>query len=307
MKQANLACFIIALLGAYCLPFLASAQKWAPVGTKWVYTQLAPFSAAESPSEWNVVDTITIKDKLCTIIQSKGNPFDTISSYNRTMITYEDSGVVYWYRPILKGFTVLYDFNKKVGESWDIEGLEAVIDTTKCSIKMTVVEVGLDTINGIALRTMLTESFPLSFTFGGKIIEFIGNLSNIRPNPCFVCRPITENYDIYGLRCFENDSIGFHDFKIVPDCYYSKTNINEIKNENLVLLAPNPISNVLTVASKKQGLISVFNLMGRAVFQGEVKEDTPMYINTINWASGIYWYRVNFQNENPSYGKLIKQ
>ncbi|MES2480023.1 MAG: hypothetical protein V4561_13125 [Bacteroidota bacterium] len=63
-----------------------------------------PFSTATWPSEWNAVDTVTIKGKLCTIIQSKGNLFDTNSKYNRTMITYEDSDIVYWYRSVLRGF-----------------------------------------------------------------------------------------------------------------------------------------------------------------------------------------------------------
>ncbi|MES2480026.1 MAG: T9SS type A sorting domain-containing protein [Bacteroidota bacterium] len=306
MKQFKPLRFMIVFVFFLGLTMSANAQKWASVGTKWVYTQAEPFSTATWPSEWNAVDTITIKGKLCTIIQSKGNPFDTNSKYNRTMITYEDSDIVYWYLPVLKGFTVLYDFNKKVGESWNIEGLEAAIDTTKCSIKMTVTKVGVDTINGIPLKTMLAESYPVAYSFGGKIIQYIGNLSNIRPNPCFVCKPISENFDIYGLRCFESDSVGFHDFKIVPDCYYATTKINELKNDDIVSFTPNPFADVLSIKSMRQVTVSVFNLVGQTVFRKTIQDGSPIQINTANWLSGIYWYRIDFQNQDISYGKLIK-
>lgn len=297
----------MALIGILCSPLPTEAQKWASVGTKWVYTQVEPFSTATWPSEWNVVDTITIKGKLCTIIQSKGNPFDTNSKYNRTMITYEDSDIVYWYRPVLKDFTVLYDFTKKVGESWNIEGLEAAIDTTKCSIKMTVTKVGIDTINGIPLKTMLAESYPVTYSFGGKIIQYIGNLYNIRPNPCFVCKPISENFDIGSLRCFDSDSVGFHDFKIVPDCYYTTTGISERRKENNVSFTPNPFADVLTIKSTRPGTVSIFNLLGQTVFHKTIVDASPIQINTANWLSGIYWYRIDFQNQDISYGKLIRQ
>lgn len=301
---------VLFLLVLFCFENM-QAQKWAPIGTKWNYTHFEAFSSGQWPSEWKVVDTITIKGKLCSIIQNSIDIFDTNSRRNHTMITYEDSDIVYWYRPVLHDFTVLYDFNKKVGESWDIRGLQPIFpstDTTVCSIKMTVTKVGIDTINGIPLKTMLTECTPkASSSFGGKIIQYIGNLSNIRPNPDFACKPITESWDYYGLRCFDNSFIGFHDFQIVPYCDYTATGIAELKNENSVSITPNPFIDLLTIKSTQSATISIMNLLGQSVYHNTIQNSSPMHINTASWTSGVYWYSIRLQNQYISYGKLIKQ
>ena len=322
-KQSNIDCFmprnrvinsnsqkwlLLFILNFCCI--VAKAQKWSSIGTTWNYTKLEAFTAATGPSEWKVVDTMTIKGKLCSVTQLKHTLFDTNSRRNLTMLTYEDSDVVYWYRPELHDFTVLYDFNKAVGEYWDIKGLRsgiATIDTGLCTLRMTVTKIGFDTINGIPLKTMWVISDHITKNFSGKIIQYIGSLSNIRPNPDYCCKPISETWEFGLLRCFESDSIGFHDFKIVPDCDYTLTSIKELPNEPIVSCSPNPFTYLLTLSSLQSGVITVFNVLGQVVFNSEVQENAPLQINAINWNSGIYWYRIRLPNQAISYGKLIKE
>lgn len=94
------------------ISFGLHAQKWAPLGSSYTYTLMdqTDMYFKSKPVKWTVVDTVTKKGHLCSILQSElsttPNPL-----YNK-MISYADADKVYWYIPELDDFTVLYDFSK---------------------------------------------------------------------------------------------------------------------------------------------------------------------------------------------------
>lgn len=118
-----------------------NAQAWAPAGAKWTYGIAYAFTAERNYKVWEYTRDTTIAGHNCKVIQRIGTYVS--GDLSDKMITYEDSGVVYWY--YANQFTVLYNFNKQVGDSWAI-----IIDT--CSLNVTVTATGMDTINNRALR-----------------------------------------------------------------------------------------------------------------------------------------------------------
>src|SRR4051812_604502 len=93
------------------------AQSWAPIGTKWTFGVGSFFGDQTGYREWLSVGDTLVGGKLCKLIKGSeesvwGDPLDN------TIITYEDSNIVYWYTN--NQFTTLYDFNKNVGETWTI-------------------------------------------------------------------------------------------------------------------------------------------------------------------------------------------
>ncbi len=75
--------------------------------------------------------------------------------------------------------------------------------------------------------------------------------------------------------------------------YGTKTvGINELDNESMFRLYPNPVKNELTVeVSSMMKTIKVYNLVGQIVFNAEVKSKTYK-VNTSNFTNGAYFIEV---------------
>jgi len=86
------------------------------------------------------------------------------------------------------------------------------------------------------------------------------------------------------------------------------TSINETAKENLTMsILPNPTNGVfklnVDLRNKVVGLVSIFNIMGKLVFQKEMDESS-MYIQ-LNQPSGVYLVKVKCGNNRPNYCKFI--
>lgn len=289
----------------------SQAQKWAPKGMTRTYVfQATGFGPGRSEIvTWVAEDTMTLKGHLCTIIQPKGMSTN-IGNMLISMATYEDSGRVYWYSPVSKDFSILYDFNKKTGESWMIYGIQkpgfgdiGSPDTVSCPLKVTVTDVGTETINGIPLRTMQLKTSPSYMIFEGKVIEGIGHLVRPRPWAAMLqyCSPVADVADDYfGLRCIDNGSIGFHDFKIAPDCEWKSTSINDYKNQNVgIKISPNPSNGQFTISLSESATqkvsVSIFDLLGRLVQTSKQILYNNETVVRLNCANGTYF--ISIQND----------
>lgn len=292
------------------------AQKWAPIGAKWTYSFLEGLGSfmRSYPVLWETKDTITIQGKLCSITcpkTSSGVWLTDTSDMFRTMITYEDSGKVYWYVPDSAFFTVLYDFNKNVDESWVIRGMHYRTASSSCPLKVTVVSVGMDTINGIPLKSMVIKDPTSMPVFRGKIIQGIGHLELPRPIPARVCATPSDVEDYDGLRCIDIPGIGFHDFKREPTCDYVRTSVNEYNQSNPeIKLFPNPSSNYYEIEYNNEDhsptSISITDLSGRSLAQYPLPQGKS-HIEASSWASGLYFYSIRQGGKTLYNGKIIKQ
>jgi hypothetical protein len=294
------------------------AQKWFPQGATFTYSQMFweyPFS--EKPAEWTVTDTATKKGKLCSkLVLTKGANYGSDSN-NFIMYVFDSSSVVYWYRPHLDTFTVLYDLNKNIGETWEIYGVKKFgtsSDTIGCTFTARVKAKGTDTINGFSLRTITIElegsTSGYAKGFDGKIVEFIGHLRTPRPDPFYSCHAISESSDFLGLRCFNHPDIGFHDYKLRPDCDYVVTHVDEFNVLADLKISPNPTTAFFEITyqnkNKAEATLQVCNLLGQEILKEKLKAGNNK-INASEWARGVYLYCIIQEGEIIANGKLVKQ
>jgi hypothetical protein len=305
----------------------SSAQKWAPLGMTWTYSFVPDYWGPDIyPVVWEAYDTVFTHGHLCTIVKPKYESLDTfrLARYS-SLITYEDSGVVYLYSPLTGRFSTLYDFNKKVGEGWEISGIEREYsrgDTMTCKIAVVVDSIQTVVINGTSLRKLFLSSAPgsLIWSFDGAIIEGIGHLT--RPIPWNTCyrEPVFEGEDCgrmwdcanhyFGLRCIDNGELGFYDFKRVPYCDYKRTEIDEQKQEIACTLFPNPARGFFTIQLKDNAgsgpyFLSVRNQLGQTVFTQQIKQETTSI--EAHWPPGMYFYQLTSEGVPAASGKIALQ
>jgi hypothetical protein len=116
-----------------------------------------------------------IEKSVTGIEEVQGHTCSVIDGYE---LVYEEDGVVYWYNPSDDVFTVLYDFNAEVGDSWYCE----IADYYPCHV--TVDSVGSITWNGQTYRTQYVtgyiDDWPTPI-MDGRIIEGIGYEKGLFP------------------------------------------------------------------------------------------------------------------------------
>lgn len=172
-----------------------------------------------------------------------------------------------------------------------------------CPLTMTVETVGMDTINGIPLRSMtIKDQTGSEFCFGGKVIESIGHLTRPRPAPQKICERISDIYDYFGLRCMDNSYIGFYDFKIVPSCDYV-TSVHEASLQTFTISCfPNPNPGKFTIkASNNTGNVAVviYDLPGRIVFQQQLLLTNNESKIAQELSDGLYVLEVKDEHHHP--------
>lgn len=229
----------------------AFAQQWAPKGAKWTFGTVSAFRPIYHFTEWiSKADTL-IDGHNCRIIESIGDW--VAGDRSKRNFIYEEKGVVYLSTG--GGFSVLYDFTKKSGESW-----QTWMDT--CLLDVTVDSIGSIIINGFVLRTLYISTDQDEFS--GRVIEFIGH--DVRPNPDVdkLCYQIVVDGDSYtGLRCYQDEYFGSVEF--YKDCYYSTVGFSENHQSDDLVFFPNPARDKITINSLNLDYTHfiVRDLMGR--------------------------------------------
>lgn len=282
-KQLFFACILWAYAAA-----TASAQTWAPIGAKWTYGYRFAFWPTWSYNEWTSVGDTLIDGQPCRII-ALSSGIQVTSDYENRFITYEDSsGAVHWYRN--GAFSVFFDINKTVGESW-------VTRNDSCEIVMTVDSVDVETINGSVRRVVYASSTSGAWgAWGSKFIEGIGCVTQPTPDLHYVCFHSQPDGTIYlGLRCYEDSILGAHRFQTNIPCDHTYTHIRPIGVEESVaaaeaalVLYPNPASDRLYVRGEQAAgqRYSVYDALGRQVQSGILPSEGG--ISVVGLGAGIY-------------------
>jgi hypothetical protein len=290
---------IILLLLAFLIVNSLKAQRWLPPGTT-LTQSVADFKGmflmGSKPMPIYINGPVMVHGKLCTYGTYKmGAALDTTIFDPLSFITYEDAGVVYWYRPVLRDFTVLFDFNKSVGDEWVIDGLYKGPFGEYCSRSVKVISKNMVNINGFNLRSMSLRFSVAPFAYINDVIEFIGGLDTPFPDhaPCF--DGIVDDYsDFFGLRCIDHPDIGFYDFKIAPNCNHSATSLQESKKPELINISPNPSRGHLTITSPKAFTTNetitakVYDLLGRVMYLAPLIFSNNSSTLQLAVASGMY-------------------
>lgn len=229
-----------AFLVACFFPVLLFAQvEFAPIGATWYYEQepwIPWWKLIYYKVEVTGIDTI--QGRACKRIESRDFQGDLeagCSYHNATFYTYEKDGRVYIYYD--GSFSVLYDFNAKVGDSWAIrtpyfdwsmaDSLIVQVDS------ISYLSVGNDTVKVQHVSHPDVSPGGL-LVWGPMIIEGIGNNGFILPQwP--TCDPW-----IYGLRCYADDSLDLHFVSYPCDSIKVLTSTQEPVLQG-GLFSPNPV------------------------------------------------------------------
>lgn len=273
----------------FLLPFLLAAQvEFAPLGASWYfsYDYGAPWEFAYAKVEVTGIDTI--QGRACKRIESNnhlGGIDWGCSPFYPLLQVYQENDLVYFYRE--GGFHLLYNFGAKAGESWAVKIPPFFTNDSLIVLVDSVYTIQLDGQDFKAQRV----SFPNQITetvmdWGRVIVEGIGNLAYAAPQHG-LCDP-----GIYGLRCYQNDSLELH---LVPYPCDSVKHYSAITEPVLQgkLLFPNPANSASRIYLG-DGLtadqVVLFNSLGQN--QGNLQPDASRSMELPSLPPGIYWMQL---------------
>lgn len=267
------------------IPSIVIAQTWAPIGAKWTFGLGYAWSNNVSYNEWISTKDTLVGGQNCKLIKRNGNLAD--GDISDKLITYEDSNIVYWYNTLINQFTTLYDFNKNTGESWTIQ-----LDTS-CSLIITVDSTDIETINGYPLKVLYILSQDDAFY--GKTVQHIGNIAMPNPYILFHCYSIISDATYYtGLRCYEDNVFGFHDFNIATACDYLYTGLTEQQESNSVFnIYPNPTTDHVHIDNLSgQNIIdiSLYSLSSQYVMNFKISKHDLLDLSSV--PLGVYFFKI---------------
>lgn len=286
------------------------AQDWAPVGAKWHYTYIHFFSPDVS---YNVVESIgdtTINGQPCRILRSdKGAcdiPYDNVNGGPADFYMYDENGKVYFYNQDLNDFTILYDFNAQVGDTWSTQ-----LPTSQFLIIPDPINVQVDSIATISVNGQDLKKLYVQYYYGNNppgpgnpqsyaiIVERWGDLMSMFWNfvwPFTIC---DEEYN-QGFRCYEDPDFGFIQYVDFPcDTTYVISSTAELSTELDLSISPNPTSGELKISlagtNDQLQNIQVFGLKGQLFENIEFENDNltnTCFINLEDFPEGIYLVKV---------------
>ena len=107
----------------------------------------------------------------------------------------------------------------------------------------------------------------------------------------------SHSYYFYDDICVSADSL---------TCFVT-TDVNEINNEDVILVYPNPFNEVLNISCKENELCEIFlyDITSRKLLYQEFKN--AIELSTAALANGIYFYEVKNKSGTTKTGKIIKR
>jgi len=266
----------------FCCPFLLAAQvEFAPVGATWYYgySPGLPWEFIYVKVEVTGIDSI--QGRACKHIESTsyfGGSDWGCSPWYPFLQVYQENGRVYYFKN--GGFHLLYNFDAVAGESWFIKNPSP---NQNDSLEVHVDSVSLIVLNG---QTLKVQHIPTNFSgmdWGfGNIIEGIGNTNYITPQ-LSLCDP-----QIYGLRCYQDDSLDLHFANYPCDtvALYSATREPILHGG---LFAPNPVFDnfIALIKDFDADIVVLQNTLGTTQRTFLLDQGGQMEITDV--ASGIYF------------------
>lgn len=287
-----------------------SAQSYAPLGAKWTHGTWkeiqTPLYYPRYPTIWSTIKDTMVLGKTCQLTKREGNwvPVDISDK----LITYEDSGVVYWYSEKRNDFSVFIDFNALAGDTW----ISYYDFSDSCDVEIRIDSTEIISINGHSLKRMFASIPQISPNYAFAITELFGFEAGCGPHLGERVYSNCSGWIIDGggymkLRCYEDSSLGFYDFGTEPDCDYNTIGINELQHPHSLELFPNPASDHIRfkVPDLNSDLYSfvIYNSTGELKLKGDFSRDKETDISQLT--SGIYFVLVKSSSGNYS-NKFVK-
>ena len=167
--------------------------SFAPQGAEWYFNVSSFMGSPISYYHMEVLGDTIIQGHQCSVISRQ-----FLGGNGDEQYVYEDNRKVYWYNQTLGRFTILYDFDAEVGESWTCE-----IDS--CAYEVTVTELTYYEGSGHNHQfraQRVSYDGELGYFGGGTIIEGIGEISGLFPYPYACVGDIYDGQYPDWLRCY---------------------------------------------------------------------------------------------------------
>lgn len=289
-----------------------NAQKWFTPASKWYYgAQSSGPTTSNIPVEISFVKDTIIEDKLCLKYQT---PFENQTNYLGSLSSfyiYSDTLTQAQYVYFNGRFQVLYDFNKKIGDTLFIPafGETKHVIPSDSGTWVRIDSTGFDTVGGKVFRTMYYADLFLGqydWTYSGKVIEGIGNITGLYPNA--TNQPYALR--LTGIRCYKDDSLDLKWGNIACDSVVSSS-LNKIDLlKNNISVYPNPFDETVSIDLSKNNTqvseIVIMNNIGEVVINTINKPFNNIHtFNTSNLKTGFYICKIKFGNVEVNY-KIIK-
>ena len=201
---------------------------------------------------------------------------------------FELNGKLYWWNKRLGLFTVLYDYEAEVGDSWNI-----FVGTEILTMHVDAVEE--IEYEGRTYR-MLRVSDPDDL-FSGDIVCGIGHLTSFFPEKLMDNR---DGVRVEGMRCYwVEDELVFKPGDEDCDAIYSEVHGVEEDSPSMGLgtltVYPNPTNGVLTIHHSEFHIhhseFQIANLMGQTVLSGNINAENQQ-IDVSSLPQGMYFITV---------------
>lgn len=253
----------------------AQSKEFAPVGATWYY-------------DWPgwPMPTITyttlecLKDTVLLGINTK--------QITNGHFVYENNKQVFLFQPQINDFTLLYDFNKNTGETWDVvTPLWGIADT----FTVIVDSVGVEIINSDTLKVQYIRSLDMLWSFDGKTIEFLGNEAYFFPQ--------------YGLadphagplRCYMDIDYSYNPLGIPCDTSYV-VSLDSIHRSKNFIVFPNPAQDFISIDFAdiiNNPHVQILDLLGKVLLEIEIVEQRiKIYVGDL--PNGVHLLKVNHGN-----------
>jgi hypothetical protein len=281
---------IILLSTAIFLNLFCFTQDFAPIGATWHYTENTFSNSSKSFFKIESVQDSLFLGKNCKLLIKN----DEFECENRPLVVlvYEEDSAVYFWDEVFNEFQTLYDLKKQVNESWivKVKNLNQNTDTIVArvtNLNTTIINSStlkvLDVVYSVNYQTSGTE-----YSWSSKIIEKIGDttfLFNFHPESILFCDANSSG----GLRCFEDDVLGFYTNFTSPSCEYDNLSIDDLNEKDLVRIYPNPCESTFQITGLQNDEIYtayLYDLMGRKIRNFDVKNNSICDVNGLN--NGVY-------------------
>lgn len=285
---------------------LISAQQWAPIGTRWYYTDISWFNnpVIYKPRIIESIGDTTINGHQCRIIQGKCN-CDFTSGKN---YMYYENDKIFLFNDSLNQFHVLYDFTKTQGEIWNvlppahasqyginIDSFTVIVDSVYTKIIMG------KPYNIQHIRNYGSGMY--SWEFYGELIKGIGNIFLCFFPPLSTCDPYTSN-----LRCYETPDtlIKFDSFPC--DTVYTISSIDELKIHSKLSISPNPFTQSTQISLDKtyrEIILEVYNVHGQLVSENHYTSCNQINFSRGRLVNGIYFLILILDNKTIETKKVL--
>ncbi len=290
------------------------AQKFGDNNPVWNYGSYKGFTGHIGHSKLSVKKDTIFNGKEC-ILLNKGGHFGCAFLPYMKMVCTDSLKVLFWSESIQE-FQVLYDLGAKKNDKWEILFDDVWGATSKIYCKID--SVYTENINGRSLKAQKIRINYIDSIFLDvhrdpvyTVIEHIGYTSFLFP--WTIGYGFCDDGGISGLRCFENDSIGFYQFFTSRACNYSEVGTEEIivdKNEWQIF--PNPSKDkfqIIVPANEDKMLVSILNMQGTEVYFQELNNASGLVfdIDLSLQPSGIYVLEIQDQNGRKVRKKLVLQ